>query len=127
MIEKIKLEDYTYIQNQKIELDGNILIAILNTLAKLKIQETKKVLLLSIPTRITKDKIIWKGAKPQQFFSQEPISGLTEIGALVLDLEFTLSRVHEKNIRLGNAVHKNDLVKLLKKDEFIKKETNTTI
>ncbi len=113
MTEKIKLEDYTYINGQNVTIRGEILIAILNTLSKLKIQETKEVLLLNIPTQITKDKIIWKGARPQQFFSQEPVSGLTEMGALVLDLEFTLSRIHEENIRQGNATHKNDLIKLV--------------
>lgn len=120
MAEIVKLEDYTYTQGQKIELDGNILIAILNTLAKLKVQETKEVLLLNIPTQITKDKIIWKGCKPQQFFSQEPVSGLTEIGALVLDLEFTCSRAHEENIKAGRATHKNDLIKLVNESEKTK-------
>lgn len=110
MAEKIELSDYTYVAGQKVELEGGILIAILNTLAKLKIQETKEVLLLSIPTQITKKEIIWKGAKPEEFFSQEPVKGLTEMGTLVLDLEFTLSRVHEENIKLGNATHKNEII-----------------
>jgi hypothetical protein len=116
MTEKIKLEDWTYIQGQKITIDGNILIAALNTLSKIKEQETKEVLLLSIPSKITKDKVIYKGATPQQFFSQEPIKGLTEIGALALDLEFTLSRVHQENIELGNATHKDNLLKVVKNE-----------
>ena len=111
MKEKINVHDYTYLENQKVELEGNVLIAILNTLSKLKVQETKEVMLLSIPSKITKNEILWKGAKPAEFFSQQPVSALTEIGALVLDLEFTLLRVHEENIRLNKATHKDELIK----------------
>lgn len=109
--EKINVHDFTYVEGQKIELEGNVLISILNTLATLKAQETKEVLLLSVPTKITKNEIIWKGARPQEFFSQTPVRGLTETGALVLDLEFTLLRVHEENIRLNKATHKDELIK----------------
>ena len=111
MKEKINVHDYTYITGQKIELEGNVLIAILNTLATLKVQETKEVMLLSVPTKITKDEVVWKGATPKEFFTQNTVSGLTETGALVLDLEFTLLRVHEENIRLNKATHKDELIK----------------
>ena len=55
-MEKIKIQDYTYLQGQKVTLEGNILIAMLNLLQELKEKEIKEVLLLSKPSKITKDK-----------------------------------------------------------------------
>lgn len=113
MTGKIKLEDYTFIKGQKIEIEGNILIAVLNRLAQIKELDTQEVLLLNKPDKITKDKIFWKGLKAEEFFTQQTVKGLSQIGALALDLEFTLSKVYEENIRLGRATHKDNLIKLV--------------
>jgi hypothetical protein len=111
MKEKINISDYTYISGQNATIKGEILIAMLNLLQELKERETQEVLLLSRPTKITKNEVIWTGTKPAEFFSQQPVKGLTHIGAKCLDLEFVLSIVHEENIQLGNATHKSDLIK----------------
>ncbi len=114
--EKIKLEDYTYVSGQKVELDGALFIAMLNLCSKIKIEETKEVLLLNTPKKITKDGVEWRGTTPQEFFSSSTQEGLTAIGASALDMEFMLARVHEDNINMGRATHKDQLLKLQKED-----------
>lgn len=119
MQEKINISDYTYINGQNVTISGEVLIAMLNLLQELKERETQEVLLLSKPTKITKDEILWRPVKSVDFFAQQPVKGLTYIGTKCLDIEFMLSKVHQENIKAGNATHKNDLLKRV--DEVGKK------
>lgn len=107
--DKINLADYTFEKNVLVEIPGELLIALLDTLTMVENQETKLIMLNEQPIATGKGKIDYKMYDAKSFFSQDPRPGMTIVGASVMDMKFNLLQWFSEAVRQNKATKKQEI------------------
>jgi|GEM_PF-6359254 len=107
--QKINLADYTFNKDTLVEIPGELLIALLDTLTIVENNETKTIMLNEEPIATAKGKIEYKMYDAKTFFNQEPKPGMTLIGASVMDMKFNLLHWYMEAVKQNKAVKKQEI------------------
>ena len=103
MEDKIKLADYSYDSTAKVEIDGGLLMVILNVVNQVKQQETKEISLFQKAV-IDKKEIIFEGVTMQDLYTQPMQAGITQLGVDCMGIQMALESIHKQAIDSGIAV-----------------------
>jgi len=104
MNEELVLHDYGYTTGQKIEVEGQMLMAFLNFFNAIVQQETKGVLLYDLP-EIKNLKIVDKPVgNALEFLNQPTKKALTILGSNALTYQLALEEIHHQAIKEGKAI-----------------------
>lgn len=108
---QVVLGEYTYKKGTKVEIEGELLIRLMNFARLVKIENTQHVWPLNVPTKVGLQGLEFKKETTErEFFAQKPFEALSQIGVEALGMEYILCRTHEENIEAGKALHKNDII-----------------
>lgn len=131
--EEIKLHEYGYTPDARVEIKGDLLMALMNFVNEVQQQENKPVFVFSRPTikdnrddqkkalKLTDVSIENVGFdNPAEFLQQEPQPAVTILGTKAIDLSYVLEDLHYSAIKNKIAVKLADLGKF-KTDEFVGK------
>lgn len=102
---KINITDYGYSESTTVEIQGNVLLALLNFTNEVLAKESNEVLLFELPEKNGE----WKVATTQAFFEQPVRKATTELGAKAMDIQYILESVHYENIQNNKAIKNEEI------------------
>lgn len=102
---KINITEYGYSQETKTEIQGNVLLALLNFTNEVLSRESHEVLLFELPEKNGE----WKVATTKDFFEQKTRPATTELGAKAMDLQYILESIHYENIQNNIAIKNEEI------------------